>query len=87
MRTDVKVEPGATPLYVIMDRIKSAEPTSAIAVFRTPGGFCRAVFANTVTTQAAIQRGDSGLVGIYHKHMHLGDVRDEIVGAGGDKCL
>ena len=52
---------------LIMDRISSATKRSPIAVFKTDDGKLSAVFAATVETQKLIDRGDSKLIGIYHK--------------------
>ena len=53
----------------IMQRIKSAEHTSRIAVFRKKlNGIWAldAVFANTVHAEARIRDGDPSLIGVYY---------------------
>ncbi len=64
---------------VIMDRIETARPGSAIAVFQHPKrGLLNALFADTVATRAAIERG-VGLVGVYDNTMSKADVKGELM--------
>ena len=64
-------------IETIMDRIKSANFDSPIAVFKEHPNRLSAVFANTVTSQRMIQRGVD-LVGVYHKGNIMYEVKQQL---------
>lgn len=71
---------------VIMGRIETAEKTSQIAVFRSPGspkGTLDAVFANTVRTKNRVVNDDSLLIGVFDKRMDRSEVRTKLNNAVG----
>ena len=62
----------------IIERIKAAEESSPIAVFKVkPTGLLDAVFANTSESQKLIRDG-GGLVGVFHGEHDLDRVRHEL---------
>jgi len=59
----------------VIERIKTATPSSPIAVFRGGGkNQVNAVFADTVYTQQMIANHDPTLIGVYDGSMNLGDI-------------
>lgn len=60
-----------------MDRIKAADPSSPIAIFRCgKEGEVNAVFGATVKTQQMIADGDPSLIGVYDSSMNLKIIED-----------
>lgn len=71
---------SVSSVEVIMGRIQSASKESPIAVFTTRTGFLfNAVFANTVATQALIQKGTQRLVGVYDQTAPMEVVRQRLI--------
>jgi len=62
-----------------MDRIKSATPSSPIAVFRGKvRGEVNAVFAATVRTRQLIEAGDPDLIGVYDGSMNMSEIAETL---------
>ena len=66
------------PLNIIMDRIKSAQTRSPIAVFTGAGNQLDAMFSNTIETHKLIDKADPFLVGVYDKSMDLKVIKSEL---------
>ena len=65
-----------------LDRIKVAEPESPILVHRSQvPGLIGTVFADTAETRRILAAGELEVVGIWHRHSDIKQVRAAIRGA------
>jgi hypothetical protein len=71
------------PINIIMDRIKSAQTRSPIAVFTGAGNQLDAMFSDTIDTKKLIDQNDPFLVGVYDKGMDLKAVESQLKAALG----
>lgn len=64
----------------ILDRIKGAPKDSPIAVFSgmAGSGELNAVFADTIQTQQLIAKNHPSLIGVFDRHMPLGQIKQTL---------